>query len=29
MVDGNHVHLIRRRETVAELSALESMLPAG
>jgi diaminopimelate decarboxylase len=28
MVDGNHVHLIRRRETVAELFALESMLPA-
>lgn len=29
MVDGNQVHLIRRRETVAELSALESVLPAG
>ncbi len=29
MIDGNQVHLIRRRETVAELSALESMLPAG
>jgi len=28
MVDGNHVHLIRRRETVAELFALESILPA-
>ncbi len=28
MVDGNHVHLIRRRETAAELFALESMLPA-
>jgi diaminopimelate decarboxylase len=28
MVDGNQVHLIRRRETVAELFALESVLPA-
>jgi len=28
MVDGNQVHLIRRRETVAELFALESILPA-
>jgi hypothetical protein len=27
MVDGNHVHLIRRRETAAELFALESVLP--
>lgn len=27
MVDGNHLHLIRRRETVAELFALESVLP--
>ena len=28
MVDGNHMHLIRRRETVAELFALESVLLA-
>jgi diaminopimelate decarboxylase len=28
MVDGNKVHLIRRREEVAELFALESVLPA-
>lgn len=28
MVDGNHMHLIRRRETIAELFALESVLPA-
>ncbi len=27
MVDGTDMHLIRRRETVAELLALESMLP--
>lgn len=27
MVDGNHVHLIRRRETVDELFALEALLP--
>jgi len=27
MVNGNHVHLIRRRETAAELFALESVLP--
>jgi len=27
MVDGSSVHLIRRRETVAELFALESLLP--
>ncbi len=27
MVDGEEVHLIRRRETVAELLALESTLP--
>ncbi len=27
MVDGDHMHLIRRRETVAELLALESLLP--
>ncbi|HEY8857546.1 MAG TPA: diaminopimelate decarboxylase [Rugosibacter sp.] len=27
MVDGNQVHLIRRREEVAELFALESVLP--
>ncbi|AJP49074.1 diaminopimelate decarboxylase [Rugosibacter aromaticivorans] len=29
MVDGDQVHLIRRREEVAELFALESVLPAG
>jgi hypothetical protein len=28
MVDGNHIHLIRRRETVEELLALESVLPS-
>jgi diaminopimelate decarboxylase len=27
MVDGTHAHLIRRRESVAELFALESVLP--
>ncbi len=27
MVDGNQTHLVRRRETVAELLALESLLP--
>jgi diaminopimelate decarboxylase len=27
MVDGTHAHLIRRRENVAELFALESVLP--
>ncbi|OHC68741.1 MAG: diaminopimelate decarboxylase [Rhodocyclales bacterium RIFCSPLOWO2_02_FULL_63_24] len=27
MIDGNSMHLIRRREAVAELFALESMLP--
>ena len=27
MVDGANVHLIRRRETVEELYALESLLP--
>jgi diaminopimelate decarboxylase len=28
MVDGAHAHLVRRRETVAELYALEALLPA-
>ena len=27
MVDGAEVHLIRRRETIEELYALESLLP--
>jgi diaminopimelate decarboxylase len=27
MVDGDHMHLIRRRETLAELMALETLLP--
>ncbi len=27
MVDGTHAHLIRRRESIAELFALESVLP--
>jgi diaminopimelate decarboxylase len=27
MVDGNTMHLVRRRETVAELFAAESPLP--
>ena len=27
MVDGSEAHLIRRRETVEELYALESLLP--
>jgi diaminopimelate decarboxylase len=27
MVDGSHAHLIRRRETIEELYALESLLP--
>jgi diaminopimelate decarboxylase len=27
MVDGDTAHLVRRRETVAELMALESTLP--
>jgi diaminopimelate decarboxylase len=27
MVDGTHAHLIRRRESVAALFALESVLP--
>jgi len=27
MVDGSQTHLVRRRETVEELYALESLLP--
>jgi hypothetical protein len=27
MVDGNRFHVVRRRETVAELMAPESLLP--
>jgi diaminopimelate decarboxylase len=29
MVDGDQMHLIRRRESAAELFALESMLPVA
>jgi len=29
MVDGNRYHVVRRRETVAELMALETVLPDG